>query len=104
MNDANAKVSSACCTNVTNSKKARDADYEIACLRGLLAGTRASLVHTQNSEDAAKECERKALEEKKAAQDELKALTRVPGHMHLSCSIIYFAVAIDSNRPANVGS
>ena len=73
-NDANAKVSSACRTNVTNHKKARDADFEIARLNGLLAGARANLVHTQDSEDAAKERELKALEEKKAVEEELKNL------------------------------
>ena len=73
-NDANAKVSSACRTNVTNTKKARDHDYEMSRIQGLLNGVRASLFHTQNSEDAAKEREKKALEEKKAAEDELKSL------------------------------
>ena len=73
-NDANAKVSSACRTNVTNSKKARDYDYEMSRMQGLLNGVRANFFHTQNSEDAAKVREKKALAEKKAAEDELKNL------------------------------
>ena len=42
-NDANAKVSSDCRTNVTNTKKARDHDYEMSRMQGLLNGVCANL-------------------------------------------------------------